>query len=106
MEGVVAGDRVVGRQPFRERLVRLFAVGEIGVLAALILIVLFFYLLEPASDGASKWTDRPSASGEENTLARAEPLATPSSASSSLRSEAVAATKGAMSSNWTVSPIR
>lgn len=48
MEGVVAGDRIVGRPPFRDRLVRLFAVGEIGVLAALILIVLFFYLLEPA----------------------------------------------------------
>jgi ribose transport system permease protein len=48
MEGVVAGDRIVGRQPFRERVVRLFAVGEIGVLAALMLIVLFFYLLEPA----------------------------------------------------------
>jgi ribose transport system permease protein len=48
MEGVIVGDRVAGRQPFRERLVRLFAVGEVGVLAALILIVLFFYLLEPA----------------------------------------------------------
>jgi ribose transport system permease protein len=48
MEGVVVGERIVGRQPFRERLVRLFAVGEVGVLAALILIVLFFYLLEPA----------------------------------------------------------
>jgi len=48
MEGVIAGDRMLGRQPLRERLVRLFAVGEVGVLAALILIVLFFYLLEPA----------------------------------------------------------
>jgi ribose transport system permease protein len=48
LEGVIAGDRMLGRQPLRERLVRLFAVGEVGVLAALILIVLFFYLLEPA----------------------------------------------------------
>src|SRR5262252_2841527 len=48
MEGVIAGDRMLGRQPFRERLVRIFAVGEVGVLAALILIVFFFYLLEPA----------------------------------------------------------
>jgi ribose transport system permease protein len=48
MEGVVAGDRMIGRQPFRERFVRVFAVGEVGVLTALILIVLFFYLLEPA----------------------------------------------------------
>ena len=35
MEGVIAGDRMLGRQPLRERLVRLFAVGEVGVLAAL-----------------------------------------------------------------------
>ncbi len=48
MEGVIVGERVAGRQPIRERLVRVFAVGEVGVLAALILIVLFFYLLEPA----------------------------------------------------------
>ncbi len=48
MEGVIAGDRMLGRQPLRERIVRLFAVGEVGVLAALILIVFFFYLLEPA----------------------------------------------------------
>src|SRR5690348_6977987 len=48
MEGVVAGDRVVCRPPFRDRLVRLFAVGEIVVLAALILFALFFSLLEPA----------------------------------------------------------
>jgi len=48
MEGVIVGERIAGRQPFRDRLVRVFAVGEVGVLAALILIVLFFYLLEPA----------------------------------------------------------
>jgi ribose transport system permease protein len=48
MEGVIVGDRVVGRQPFRERVIRVFAVGEVGVLAALALIVLFFYVLEPA----------------------------------------------------------
>src|SRR6202521_3534457 len=48
MEGVIVGARRAGRQPLRDRLVRVFAVGEVGVLAALILIVLFFYLLEPA----------------------------------------------------------
>ena len=48
MEGVIVGERVAGRQPLRDRLVRVFAVGEVGGLAALILIVLFFYLLQPA----------------------------------------------------------
>src|SRR5258707_6837156 len=48
MDGVVASERSVGKYPFRERLVRLFAVGEVGVLAALILNALFFYLLEAA----------------------------------------------------------
>jgi ribose transport system permease protein len=38
---------VPGQSP-RERLVRVLAVGEVGVLAALILIAGFFYLLEPA----------------------------------------------------------
>lgn len=32
----------------RERLVRLLAVGEVGVLGALVIVVLFFYALEPA----------------------------------------------------------
>ena len=45
---VVAGDSTLGSQAFRDRLIRLLAVGEVGVLAALILIVAFFYLLEPA----------------------------------------------------------
>ena len=49
MEGVVAGDgQVIGARPLRDRLVRVLAVGEVGVLAALILIVGFFYVLEPA----------------------------------------------------------
>src|SRR4026207_134556 len=48
-EGVAAGNRSAeAYQPFRDRLVRLFAVGEVGVLAALVVIVLFFYILEPA----------------------------------------------------------
>ena len=49
MEGVAAGNRSAeGYQPFRDRVVRVFAVGEVGVLAALVVIVLFFYILEPA----------------------------------------------------------
>lgn len=49
MEEVAARSRGGGAaQPFRDRLVRVLAVGEVGVLAALILIVLFFYLLQPA----------------------------------------------------------
>lgn len=49
MEGVAAGSRSAeGSQPLRDRLVRLFAVGEVGVLAALLVIVVFFYVLEPA----------------------------------------------------------
>lgn len=35
-------------RPLRDRLTRLVAVGEVGVLLALILIVAFFYVLEPA----------------------------------------------------------
>ena len=48
MEGVVVGDPVAGNRSFRGRLLRLLAVGEVGVLAALIIIVAFFYVLEPA----------------------------------------------------------
>jgi len=36
------------RESVGERLVRLLAVGEVGVLAALVLIVAFFYVLQPA----------------------------------------------------------
>ncbi len=32
----------------RDRLIRLFAVGEVGVIGALVVVVLFFYALEPA----------------------------------------------------------
>ena len=40
MEGVAAGNRgAEAYQPFRDRVVRLFAVGEVGVLAALVVIV-------------------------------------------------------------------
>ena len=48
MDSVAADGRVRGGEPLRDRLVRLLAVGEVGVLAALILIVAFFYVIEPA----------------------------------------------------------
>ena len=49
MSGAAVGERdALGPQPFRDRLVRLLAVGEVGVLAALVLITVFFYLLQPA----------------------------------------------------------
>jgi ribose transport system permease protein len=49
MNGAAADERdALGQQPFKDRLVRLLAVGEVGVLAALVLITAFFYLLEPA----------------------------------------------------------
>src|SRR3954469_8228509 len=35
-------------QPFRRRLIGLIAVGEVGVLAAMALLIAFFWLLEPA----------------------------------------------------------
>ncbi|HZP18826.1 MAG TPA: ABC transporter permease [Bauldia sp.] len=44
----VAGNRMIGSASNRERLVRLLAVGEVGVLAALIVIVGLFYSIEPA----------------------------------------------------------
>ena len=48
MEGVAAGNRSADSyQPFRDRVVRIFAVGEVGVLAALFVIVLFFFLKFP-----------------------------------------------------------
>ena len=48
MESVAAARPEGAAQPFRDRLVRVLAVGEVGVLAALVLIIAFFYLLEPA----------------------------------------------------------
>ena len=48
MESVAAARPEGAAQPFRDRLVRVLAVGEVGVLAALALIIAFFYLLEPA----------------------------------------------------------
>ncbi len=49
-------ERTVGRptaadtsgRALRERLTRLVAVGEVGVLLALVVIVTFFYVMEPA----------------------------------------------------------
>ncbi|TIT48538.1 MAG: ABC transporter permease, partial [Mesorhizobium sp.] len=35
-------------QSFRRRLIGLIAVGEVGVLAAMALLIAFFWLLEPA----------------------------------------------------------
>ena len=48
MESVAAARPEGAAQPFRDRLVRVLAVGEVGVLAALALIIAFFYVLEPA----------------------------------------------------------
>jgi ribose transport system permease protein len=48
MESVAARRGDGGAQPFRDRLVRVLAIGEVGVLAALVLIIAFFYVLEPA----------------------------------------------------------
>jgi ribose transport system permease protein len=49
MEGIAANERdAASATPLGDRLVRVFAVGEVGVLAALIIIIAFFYLLQPA----------------------------------------------------------
>ncbi len=47
MDGV-ASKSLPASQSYRDRLVRLLAVGEVGVLAALVLIVALFYSIEPA----------------------------------------------------------